>query len=145
MNPIRGVQEAIQNGWQTVLAQLQALNPIPEALRPLLGSRYFWFALWIAAFSAFGRNLLGERIGAWAGLVAGGLLWYGFVPNAGLELGLLVVAIILIPLLGSVLHRTNLGRRARGLKLCPDCAEDVKGAANVCKHCGHRFAEGPKS
>jgi branched-subunit amino acid ABC-type transport system permease component len=145
MNPIRGVQEAIQNGWQTVLAQLQALNPIPEALRPLLGSRYFWFALWISAFSAFGRNLLGERIGAWAGLAVGGLLWYGFVPNAGFELGLLVIAIVLIPLLGTLLNRTNLGRRARGLKLCPDCAEDVKGTAKVCKHCGYRFEGSAKA
>jgi hypothetical protein len=24
-------------------------------------------------------------------------------------------------------------------KTCPDCAESVQEAANVCKHCGHRF------
>jgi signal peptidase I len=27
-----------------------------------------------------------------------------------------------------------------GTKTCPECAEDVKGAANVCRFCGHRFA-----
>lgn len=30
-------------------------------------------------------------------------------------------------------------------KVCPDCAETVKGAAQVCRFCGHRFtAEGPE-
>ena len=27
----------------------------------------------------------------------------------------------------------------RKIKRCPDCAETVLYAANVCKHCGHRF------
>jgi hypothetical protein len=27
-------------------------------------------------------------------------------------------------------------------KVCPDCAEDVKAAARVCRFCGHRFADG---
>ena len=26
-------------------------------------------------------------------------------------------------------------------KVCPECAETVKAAAKVCKHCGHRFPE----
>lgn len=25
------------------------------------------------------------------------------------------------------------------LKTCPKCAEEVRSAAEVCKHCGHRF------
>jgi Uncharacterised protein family UPF0547 len=136
MNPI---QSAIQNGWKSVLESLQRLNPIPEPLRPLFGSRLFWFAVWIAAFSAFGRNLLGERLGGWAGVVVGGVLWWSVVPDSRLELGLLVAVIVGLPLIAAVLRGTNLGRRARGSKLCPDCAEEVKVAANVCKHCGYRF------
>jgi hypothetical protein len=30
-------------------------------------------------------------------------------------------------------------------KTCPDCAEPVQEAANVCKHCGHRFEVPPLS
>jgi hypothetical protein len=30
--------------------------------------------------------------------------------------------------------------KASSVKTCPDCAEDVKVAAKVCKHCGYRFA-----
>lgn len=30
-------------------------------------------------------------------------------------------------------------------RTCPECAETIKSAANVCKHCGHRFrGSGPK-
>jgi hypothetical protein len=29
--------------------------------------------------------------------------------------------------------------RPAAMKVCPDCAESVLAAANVCKHCGHRF------
>lgn len=28
---------------------------------------------------------------------------------------------------------------AEGTKTCPECAEEVKAAANVCRFCGHRF------
>ena len=139
MNPLQGVQQAIQGGWTSVLDSLQRLNPIPEPLRPLFGSRYFWFALWIAAFSAFGRNLLGERIGGWLGLLIGGALWAVAVPDSSLELLLLLVLLIVVPVLGGWLTRSMLGRRARGVKVCPDCSEEVKGAAKVCKHCAYRF------
>jgi hypothetical protein len=32
---------------------------------------------------------------------------------------------------------------AQAVKKCPDCAEDVKPDARVCKHCGYRFAPPP--
>ena len=35
------------------------LNPVPEAIRTLLGSRFFWFALLLAFASGLGRNVLG--------------------------------------------------------------------------------------
>ena len=122
-----------------MLDSLLRLNPIPEPLRPLFGSRYFWFALWIAAFSAFGRNLLGERVGGWIGLLICGALWAVAVPDSRLELVLLVVLLVALPVLGGWLTRSMLGRRARGVKVCPDCSEEVKGAAKVCKHCAYRF------
>jgi hypothetical protein len=139
MNPVQSVQTAIQNGWQRVIDSLNTLNPIPEQLRPLLGSRYFWFALWIAVFASAGRNLIGSSLGAIIGTAFGAALWWSFVPNAELELILLVTAMIVLPWLGGWLTRTRLGRRGRGLRTCPDCAEDVKLEAKVCKHCGYRF------
>jgi hypothetical protein len=33
--------------------------------------------------------------------------------------------------------------RSEAVKKCPDCAEDVKPDARVCKHCGYRFAPPP--
>jgi Uncharacterised protein family UPF0547 len=139
MNPVQSVQTAIQNGWQRVLEGINALNPIPEQLRPLLGSRYFWFALWIAVFASIGRNLLGSRLGALIGTALGAALWWSFVPNAELEIMLLIAAALVLPWFGAWLTRTGLGRRARGQRVCPDCAEEVKFEAKVCKHCGYRF------
>ena len=126
-----------------MLDSLARLNPIPEPLRPLFGSRLFWFALWAAAFSAFGRNLLGERFGGWVGLLIGGALWGVAVPDSSLELVGLVIALIALPLIGGWLTRSGLGRRARGVKVCPDCSEEVKASAKVCKHCAYRF-DAPK-
>lgn len=40
----------------------------------------------------------------------------------------------------AVAYRT---RYHSDVKTCPDCAETVRGAALVCKHCGHRFSATP--
>jgi hypothetical protein len=139
MNPLQGVQQAIQNGWNSVLEALLRLNPVPEPLRPLLGSRWFWFALWLATFSALGRNLFGERFGAWLGLAAGGALWAAVVPNPEAEVYALLALGVLVPLAARLWRGSSMGQRTRGLKTCPECAEEVKRAAKVCKHCAHRF------
>ena len=60
-----------------------------------------------------------------------------FVIGAG-ALGLgIVVAMLGI---GAVtVARERAEQPPRGRKLCPDCAEYPRAAANVCPHCGYRF------
>jgi hypothetical protein len=55
------------------------------------------------------------------------LQWIG-IPV--LALGLLTIAQIVVD-----------EKIAARQKICPDCAETVKQAAKLCKHCGHRFAD----
>jgi len=56
-------------------------------------------------------------------------------------LGLLfsVFAVLVVLVLPSKNRPTSYGPRDR-TKDCPDCAEEVLAAANVCKHCGYRFS-----
>lgn len=51
--------------------------------------------------------------------------------------GWLVVAMVITPLF-AILVLMALPRRVGG-KTCPDCAETVKEAARICRHCGHDF------
>lgn len=44
---------------------------------------------------------------------------------------------VLLGVLGSFMLRQNVETRQQ--KQCPDCAESVLAAAQVCKHCGYRF------
>lgn len=41
-------------------------------------------------------------------------------------------------------HRVQLKLRWRRMKTCPECAEEVREAARLCRYCGHRF-EGNES
>lgn len=136
---INKVTTLIDKMQDSILSKVETLNPIPESIRPIIGSRYFWFVIWIAAFSALGRNLLGGRIGNWVGLFTGGALWYYSVPNSITELTVLVVILIVSPFIASWLSRSKFGCSVRGLKICPDCAEEVKSKAKVCKYCAYLF------
>jgi hypothetical protein len=40
---------------------------------------------------------------------------------------------------GSFLSELLARRPKRAIKTCPDCAETVRGAASICRFCGHRF------
>lgn len=44
-------------------------------------------------------------------------------------------------LVGGWVLRTTAEDRRETTKVCPDCAETVQIGANVCKHCGYRFAQ----
>ncbi len=136
---LQRILTSIHEGWSGVKEAILSINPVPEAIRPIIGSRYFWFVVWIATLSGLGRNLLGDRIGPWLGLFAGGASWYLIVANPWHELTILVVILVCSPFLSSILSNNKVGRQLRGVKICPECAEEVKSKARVCKHCTHRF------
>lgn len=57
-----------------------------------------------------------------------------------MEILALVLALLLVVLALVVVARIISGTVwLASTKKCPNCAERVKIAANVCKHCGHKF------
>lgn len=113
-------------------------NLIPEPAKLIIGSHYFWLALWLTVTSVIGNKILSKNFGGYVGIAAGGTVWYILISKAIIDL-LLIVVMFSLPIFGSLLNRSGLFRRIKGVKICPDCAEEVKSSANVCKHCAHHF------
>jgi hypothetical protein len=128
MNPLQAVQQG-----------LEKLNPIPQPLRVLIGSSWFWLAVWVSLWVGITRYLFGEKLGAWLGLTIAAISWWTFVPNGRDELTIAMIVFVIAQVIGLIWSRSSLTAGARGIKTCPDCAEDVKSRARVCKHCGFEF------
>ena len=83
------VNTAVQSGVGKATDAL-----IPESVRIIIGNRYFWFVIWIAAFCTLGRNLFGGPIGNWVGLFAGGSMR---ISTSFLPYTVVILAIVMLP------------------------------------------------
>jgi hypothetical protein len=111
-------------------------NPVPEEVMPIVGNSLVWYLVWLAITTAIGK-LLGKSIGGWIGLAAGGVLWCMISKSIG-DIAIILV-IFSLRFSGRFLSVSGLGRRIRGVKICPECAEEVKRLAKVCKFCAFKF------
>jgi hypothetical protein len=121
---------------------LDGLNPIPEAIRTLLGSRFFWFALLLALVSGLGRNMLGgfgTQLGNGLGILLASAIWIGLMPDGWLEPAVTLLGIVVLRWVFAGVSGSGFAQRVRGTKTCPECAEEIRKAANVCRYCHHRF------
>ncbi len=62
--------------------------------------------------------------------------------SPGLGIYVVGVGCLLMAIAGRLIRRSDPIlelRDASALKTCPECAEEVRSAARVCKHCGYRF------
>ena len=71
-------------------------------------------------------------------------LVYRYAKNKGHTAWIfLLVALVFSPLIGFLAALIIPARVTNSLsedtKICPECAEHIKEAANVCRFCGHRF------
>lgn len=64
-------------------------------------------------------------IGTWARSRGNSFVGYSFL------------SLLFSPIVGA----TILMLSDRNMKDCPKCAEEIKTAATVCKHCGHEFSQ----
>ncbi len=66
-------------------------------------------------------------------------VWDALVTGALTKVGVIAVAIALVVIW--VAWELFLMTR----KKCPDCAKGIERSANVCPHCGYRFAPSPRA
>jgi hypothetical protein len=140
VNPLQGLQGALRSLTDALNASLSALNPVPEPVRFLFSSRAFWLLVWLGVASGAGRSLLGPRLGPWAGAVFAAYLWWVLVPGGAAEVAAALGALVAARSLAWGFPRTAWGRRLRGVRVCPRCAEEVRARALACRYCGEEFA-----